>query len=55
MFGSTEYGNECAGCLFDVAPNSEQEYNDIIAVCTFCKRAMKPEYKDQYEDLYMGR
>ena len=55
MFGSTEYDNECAGCVYDVAPNTDSECAKLIDICTKCKKVMKPEYKDQYEDLYLTR
>ena len=55
MFGSTEYDNECAGCVYDVAPENVNALAKIIDRCTDCKRAIKPEYKDEYEDLYMSK
>ena len=55
MFGSTEYENECAGCAYDFASDNAQDIIDCIERCIKCKRVMKPEYKDQYDDLYLER
>lgn len=55
MFGSTEYDNECSGCIYNEMQDSEQGIKMILDVCLCCKRAMKPEYKDQYKDLYISK
>ena len=55
MFGSTEYDNECVGCIYDIAPSTDSEIKELLSICINCKRAMKPEYKDEYEDLYVSK
>lgn len=52
MFGSTEYDNECAGCVYNIIADSEHGIKMILDTCLYCKRAMKPEYKDEFSDLY---
>lgn len=49
--------NKCKGCIYDsadgVAP--EKVIKNLVDYCAHCKRAIREEYQDSFEDLYTGK
>ena len=48
---------ECQGCRFDIncEIKNKEELVTMINTCEKCKRAMLPEYQQDYKDLYIRR
>ena len=53
LFGDNIDDNECSGCVYDIIPTSDEELRKLFDVCPLCRRGMREECKDQYQDLYM--